>query len=52
MSWHEFLDLISGLSPDSRFMLSMRRRAEARSKRRTFTSQAELDAAMDAAYGG
>ncbi len=51
ISWTHFLDLLGGLPPDSRFMTAYRHSRGGSARRLRYGTQAELDAAMDSAYG-
>lgn len=52
MTWRQFIHYLGGLSTTSRFAQAMTADRRAEAKRKTYGSQSDLDAAMDAAYGG
>lgn len=51
MSWRRFLELLTGLSGESRFAALMADRAERNAKRHTFATQAEAQAYAASGYG-
>ena len=51
MSWRRFIELLTGLSGESRFAAVMAEQAEARSKKRVFSTQSEAEAFAATGYG-